>query len=209
MILYDFTWIPDFFTHFWIFSDMFDPKIWTSILDVLYLISALRSPPRVCKFQLSLLNSVSLTSPPGCTDFVNLAVSKSPIGDDLFQIGGHKYISKFGWPEKYIFLSKRTHSGGFVWGGSSGWLAGLLEKNLLLSNSLYVYSPREKHAFKSTPGSVAWPVEFLLTKFHKKHIFTGSLSNYVQTVQDNSRNWSRRFLWKTHLEGVQMPKHIR
>jgi hypothetical protein len=85
----------------------------------------------------------------------------------------------------------------------STWVKGMAECDVLqlvkcgtASPQVFVFDPSAAAVFRLPPGELCWPIEFLVSCFHKKHIFPCSRSPPLSELGSALRSWKNRTLWK-------------
>ena len=73
-----------------------------------------------------------------------------------------------------------------------------LSKCGLGDGGVYIYDFQTASAFTPTAGQVAWPVEYLLPKHHRKHIFVPRKPPSLAEVSLALKNWEAKVRWKYH-----------
>ena len=61
---------------------------------------------------------------------------------------------------------------------------------------LYVYNSWERTAKRPPPGVVPWPVEFITTAFHKKHLFAQRRLPTAESISSRIAHWSSKTRWR-------------
>lgn len=63
-------------------------------------------------------------------------------------------------------------------------------------HGLYIYDFDTASAFVARAGEVAWPVEYLLAKHHRKHVFVPRKPPHLSEVGRALRNWEAKVRWR-------------
>lgn len=66
--------------------------------------------------------------------------------------------------------------------------------------TIYLYNHFDRSAIRAPQGTVAWPVEHLLTSYHKKHVFLPQMRPSIAEVNKAFALWSRKLLWRIYFD---------
>ena len=64
---------------------------------------------------------------------------------------------------------------------------------------LYIFLRDDRSVVRPVPGVISWPVEFLLTKFNRKHVFADRTMCSLELVSLEVRNFINRISWRAAL----------
>ena len=70
------------------------------------------------------------------------------------------------------------------------------------SPTVYLFDPIAKSAVKPDPGQLPWPMEFLLTAYHRKHVFTERKDPCLSQVSDALHKWEHKLRWRLHFASI-------
>ena len=65
---------------------------------------------------------------------------------------------------------------------------------------LYMYSYEEKRAWRPSPGEVAWPLEFMIGMFNRKHVLPKEKLPSLSEIGRATTDWMNRVRWKYAFE---------
>lgn len=65
---------------------------------------------------------------------------------------------------------------------------------------LYIFLRETRSVSRPVPGAISWPVEFLLTKFHRKHVFADRTLCSMEAVSADVRNMVNIICWRSVLK---------
>ena len=80
--------------------------------------------------------------------------------------------------------------------GLSNHMVGKLLQCGLSEPSLYVYNPFEQSAYIPPSGTTPWPIEYLVTAFHKKHVFAPRHVPNSASISRFISQWDNRTRWR-------------
>ena len=92
------------------------------------------------------------------------------------------------------------------WREAKGFTLSELRRLLAVRKScppIYTYKVTERATERPTPGSTAWPLEFLRTHFHHKHLFRDLCPRGPAVVGRAVSTWANKLRWRFALQDAE------
>jgi hypothetical protein len=68
---------------------------------------------------------------------------------------------------------------------------------------VYIYLGNNRSVRRPAPGELSWPVEFVLSKFHSKHIFADAKLAPLSAASIQIVSFTNKLAWISELQGVE------
>eukprot|EP00959_Pyramimonas_sp_CCMP1952_P392614 8226759-Pyramimonas_sp.AAC.1 len=61
---------------------------------------------------------------------------------------------------------------------------------------MYIFDNDKREAVQPPPGMIAWPIEFLLAKHHRKHVFRRRCAPKMSDISIALNSWYNKQMWR-------------